>query len=402
VIRIRANDGAADSADEISLVITITAPTQVEVEAQRTPRGEAVRVQNYTDEKTGEAFVAVPASQVIQFEQGCMPLKYRTEINPGAGTISTPHLVLTPTGGTARRFVMTGGSTSSRSEWEAEIDCAATGDTTIEYDITEAGDTVSVVVPLGGLTLIDPQGVVYDRMTYDQAITAGSSESQARSQAAIQGASVELQRRKNGTWRRVVSGDPAISPNVNPEVTAAEGLYQWDVEAGTYRVVVTKSGYVTATSRSVNVPPPVLDLHMPLERAATSPGSPPGELPTPAPGGSSPSAPGGSSPSAPGGQDASPGSSPTPVPSVGPSPTSPSGCGAKSGLARVQCAAKQKLGTQLASCSKKKGSAKARCISAAKRSYATTIATAKCKALPKKKRSACLKKAKRATASQGR
>ena len=396
VIRIRANDGAADSAGEISLVITITAPTQVEVEAQRTPRGEAVRVQNYTDEKTGEAFVAVPASQVIQFERACMPLKYRTEIDPGAGTISTPRLVLTPTGGTARSFVMTGGSTSSRSEWEAEIDCVATGDTTIEYDITEAGDTVSVVVPLGGLTLIDPQGVVYDRTTYDQAITAGSSESQARSQAAIQGASVELQRRKNGTWRRVVSGDPAISPNVNPEVTAAEGLYQWDVEAGTYRVVVTKSGYVTATSRSVNVPPPVLDLHMPLERAATSPGSPPGELPTPAP------ATGGSSPSVPDGQGAGSGSSPPPGPTVSPSPTSPPGCSAKSGLARVQCAAKQKLGTQLASCSKKKGSAKARCISAAKRSYATTIATAKCNALPKKKRSACLKKAKRATASQSR
>ena len=54
--------------------------------------------------------------------------------------------------------------------------------------------------------------------------------------------------------------------NVNPQITEADGRCAWDTVEGTYRVVVSKEGYETATSREVTVPPEVTDLHVPLLR----------------------------------------------------------------------------------------------------------------------------------------
>jgi hypothetical protein len=265
----KANDGRADSAESTRIEIQVTDPAQVVAEGARTPSGEAVRIENYVDEKTGESFVTVPSSQAAQFQNGCMPLKLSTEINPGAGTIADPTLKLTPDDGTpAREFALTGGDSAAKSTWSAEIDCVRAGDLTVEYDLSEEGTTQQVSVPLGGIVLIDPQGVVYDQQTYDAQITQGKTEEQARSAAAISGARVVLQRKVDGEWRRVLSGDPGISPNVNPQITGANGLYQWDVSPGTYRVVVTKDGYDPVTSAAVNIPPPVLDLHVPLTKAA--------------------------------------------------------------------------------------------------------------------------------------
>ena len=78
-----------------------------------------------------------------------------------------------------------------------------------------------------------------------------------------------LQRRQpDGTFSNVLSADPGISPPINPQVTPlsgpTKGLYQWDVSAGDYRVVVSRQGYSAASSPAVTIPPPVLDLHVAL------------------------------------------------------------------------------------------------------------------------------------------
>ena len=107
--------------------------------------------------------------------------------------------------------------------WSADIPCAKTGDLLVSYDLVEGGDTQHFEVPLGGLVLIDPAGVVYDKAAFDEAKATGKSDDAARSDAAIEGATVRLQRRVDGEWRNVLSGDPGITPNVNPQVPGENG-----------------------------------------------------------------------------------------------------------------------------------------------------------------------------------
>ena len=55
-----------------------------------------------------------------------------------------------------------------------------------------------------------------------------------------------------------------ISPAVNPQTTDATGFYKWDVLPGSWRVIVSASGYQTQTSRVVVIPPPVTNLNIAL------------------------------------------------------------------------------------------------------------------------------------------
>jgi len=107
----------------------------------------------------------------------------------------------------------------------------ATGDLIVRYDRTGA-ITERFSVPIGGITVVDPAGVVYDRVTYDEKIAQGMTPDQARAAAAITGAAVRLQRKVGQSFVNVLAGDPGISPHVNPEITGANGMFQWDVPAG--------------------------------------------------------------------------------------------------------------------------------------------------------------------------
>jgi len=98
---------------------------------------------------------------------------------------------------------------------------------------------------------VDPAGYIYDAATLER----------------ITGASVWLQRPDDqGGWEDVPTGQiPAImQPDINPQITGADGQYQWDVLEGTYRVHVEALGYYPADSIVVNIPPPVTDLHVGL------------------------------------------------------------------------------------------------------------------------------------------
>jgi len=98
---------------------------------------------------------------------------------------------------------------------------------------------------------VDPAGYIYDVETL----------------VRISGASVWLQRSDGqGGWENVPTGQapPIMQPDVNPQITGADGQYQWDVLEGTYRVHVEAPGYYPADSIVVNIPPPVTDLHVGL------------------------------------------------------------------------------------------------------------------------------------------
>lgn len=115
------------------------------------------------------------------------------------------------------------------------------------------GQTITIYI--GSITLIDPSGYITD----------------AVSGLPIPEAVVTLERLEGSVWVTVnpyatnPGGSPQIAPQVNPELTDDQGHYGWDVIAGTYRVVVTATGYIGQTSPQVTVPPPVTDLDLELQ-----------------------------------------------------------------------------------------------------------------------------------------
>jgi hypothetical protein len=347
------------------------------------PGGGTVTLGRYVDAASGLAYITVPAGTAASFPDGCMPLTVKVDINPGAGTLSNVKLSLRRPGGSARVFSMTQGSGNS---WSAEIDCVATGTLVVEYDLTEGGATEHFEVPIGGLVLIDPSGIVYDKAIYDAQRAQGKSDAQAKAAAAIPGAKVTLERKSGSTFSKVLSGDPGIAPNVNPETTGADGRYAWDVSPGTYRVVVQAPGYASVTSTAVTVPPPVLDLDIALVKPGVpgGGGTPGGGAPGATPSGGSPS-PGGAGPAGPG----------TPVGGA---------CDGKTGTALASC----RLAAELKLCARQKGTKRAvceatargvaRCPAAGSR-RATCLkrarALARCRAYRGKRRAACEAKARR-------
>jgi hypothetical protein len=202
-----------------------------------------------------------------------LQLPVTVNLEPGGGTISNVKLaVIDPA---RHNPADTSGSLpgsayadttpdASGNSYSFVVDCVVNGEMWVEFTLTE-GASQTFRIPVGGLALIDPQGVVYDGARYDEAIGGGQSPAQARSSAAIAGATVRLQRLLGGSFVNVLSGDPGITPKVNPQITGASGIYRWDVQEGTYRVVVTAPGCQEAISPAVNIPPPVLDLHVRMD-----------------------------------------------------------------------------------------------------------------------------------------
>ena len=232
------------------------------------PGGGTVNVGTSTDPTSGSTTITIPSGQVSQFPNRCMPLDIDVLIRKAAGaTVLNPVLVLTTPGGSTERFPMT--DANGDGTWTAALDCAVPGTLKVEYTIKSAdGSEESFAIPVGKIVLIDPQGVVYDRAAFEayRAAHPTESEDEARAATAIDGATVHLQRFVGGDWVDVNASDPGIDPNVNPQVTGANGLYRWDVSDGNYRVRVSAPGFRSKTSDPVVIPPPVLDLHMGLDR----------------------------------------------------------------------------------------------------------------------------------------
>jgi len=126
----------------------------------------------------------------------------------------------------------------------------STSDPETKYDDNEAHAQTRVI---SGVVYTDPGGYIYDVDTWER----------------IANASVWLQASDGiGGWENVSTGEsvPVAQPDVNPQVTDEDGVYQWDVLNGSYRVHVEAPGYEPANSIVVSVPPPVTDLHVGLVR----------------------------------------------------------------------------------------------------------------------------------------
>jgi uncharacterized repeat protein (TIGR01451 family) len=136
-------------------------------------------------------------------------------------------------------------------EWTYTLTFGArSGDATATFTVHHPTDDVTVTANIE-VVRVDPAGYIYDVSTGER----------------VPGATVWLQMPNGrGGWTNVPTGEePAImDPDVNPQTTGANGRYQWDTLAGTYRVHVEASGYYPADSITVSVPPPVTDLHVGL------------------------------------------------------------------------------------------------------------------------------------------
>lgn len=91
--------------------------------------------------------------------------------------------------GTAIPMTSAGGN-----KWTAEIPCVEIGDLAVSYTLAEGGVSQDFLIPIGGLTLVDPAGVVYDQVQFEAALAGGANPDQARAASAISGAKVRLQR----------------------------------------------------------------------------------------------------------------------------------------------------------------------------------------------------------------
>jgi len=212
----------------------------------------------YSDPITGQTWITAPRAAI---GDTCVPLPLSIHIDKGASTLSNVELIIQDDEGT-HVHPMTAGANDT---FSYEISCIRDMDLLVRYTLTEGEDSQQFIVPIGGLVLIDPAGVVYDQQVFDQAKAGGASDEEARTAAAVEGASVRLQRQnEDGTWSNVLSGDPGIDPKINPQVTEADGKFAWLTSEGFYRVVVSKEGYPVTVSREVEIPPEVTDLHVAL------------------------------------------------------------------------------------------------------------------------------------------
>ena len=105
--------------------------------------------------------------------------------------------------------------------------------------------------------LIDPSGYVYEAVPSNR----------------IEGATATIFCKDilldNGTsaGEREVMWDAENYGQVNPQTTGADGMYQWDVPQGLWQVRVQKEGYEDNASEWLPVPPPQLDVNIPIVRA---------------------------------------------------------------------------------------------------------------------------------------
>ena len=275
VVRLRVTDNEGETSTA-SKTVTVREPQDAAIGGVEPPAGgPPISITTTVNPQTGTTTIVIPQGQAGQFPNGCVPLDITVALKTAVGaSVLSATLVLTPNGGSAQQsFTMTN---AGGGNWTARIDCAVPGTMKVVYVVREEdGDEVTFERDVGTITLIDPQGIVHDRAAYDAALAAigkthatatPDERAAARDEAAIEGATVVLERLVGGDWEEVSASDPGIDPNVNPQVTGPSGLYQWDVSAGTYRVKVSAPGYEPVTSDAQVIPPPVLDLHIPLER----------------------------------------------------------------------------------------------------------------------------------------
>ena len=97
---------------------------------------------------------------------------------------------------------------------------------------------------------IDPSGIVYD----------------ADSKKPIYGATVTIYYKEDLSDKNAALWDAAEYDQQNPITTDEDGFYAWDVPAGYWQVKAECDGYETSYSDWLPVPPPQLEVNIPLKK----------------------------------------------------------------------------------------------------------------------------------------
>ncbi len=108
--------------------------------------------------------------------------------------------------------------------------------------------------PPGTIPVLDPSGYVYEAVGSNRVADALTSVYYKEIYEDMYGDSHE----------RSVLWDAGPFEQVNPMLTDQNGEYGWDVPPGLWQVRVVKDGYLTTESEWLPVPPPQLDVNLPM------------------------------------------------------------------------------------------------------------------------------------------
>ena len=106
--------------------------------------------------------------------------------------------------------------------------------------------------------LHDPSGFVYEAVTDNRVPGATATVYYEGDVEDIYG----------DTHKGAIQWDAENYGQVNPQITNAEGRYNWDVPQGLWQVKIEKNGYETAFSEWLPVPPPQLDVNIGIRQLA--------------------------------------------------------------------------------------------------------------------------------------
>lgn len=105
--------------------------------------------------------------------------------------------------------------------------------------------------------LVDPSGFVYEAVQSNRVEGATAS---------IYYKDFILGNNGNSTGEKDVLWDAENYGQINPQITGTDGMYQWDVPQGFWQVRVQKEGYANTQTEWLPVPPPQLDINIPIVR----------------------------------------------------------------------------------------------------------------------------------------
>lgn len=83
----------------------------------------------------------------------------------------------------------------------------------------------------------------------------------------IEGVKATIYYAEDGEIDYPIQWNAAEFGQVNPQITEGEGLYAWDVPQGLWKVVFEKEGYETTQTDWLPVPPPQLEVNIPMSQA---------------------------------------------------------------------------------------------------------------------------------------
>ena len=124
------------------------------------------------------------------------------------------------------------------------------GDQLIEVEFEKNGK-LNTLPLMQVIVLIDPSGYVFE----------GSMENRLTDVDAV------VEQKQDGNWSQ---WNAEMFGQINPQKTDSEGRYGWDVPAGDWQVKFSKQGYDPYVSRIVTVPPPEMDLNIPLQSKSSA------------------------------------------------------------------------------------------------------------------------------------